>query len=192
MSITGHKTLVGGTAYDVIGGLTLIDGAKRELDKGVTLVDGTKREILFKKDPVVQTFDQSYGWSFTWNGKYNYNGTSSYDCSGTSTIYLPAGLATDWSNCTSTLYLELAAPYWYYLIQNGRDMSHHSSTSTEWTLTNTQIKNYLAKNGKYAKSGSNWVLYYNSSDHRLTCQYDQATYGPWRGYFKKVKFTWEE
>lgn len=44
-----HKTLIGGTAYEISGGKALIDATAYEIDKGKTLVDGTAYEVGFAK-----------------------------------------------------------------------------------------------------------------------------------------------
>lgn len=57
-----HKTLVGGTAYEIDGGKTLIGGTAYEIDKGKTLVGGTAYEVGLGK-PVTITLKrgQYYG-----------------------------------------------------------------------------------------------------------------------------------
>jgi hypothetical protein len=42
-----HKTLIGGTAYEIKGGNTLIDGTAYSIKSGKTLIDGTAYEIGF-------------------------------------------------------------------------------------------------------------------------------------------------
>lgn len=42
-----HKTLIGGTAYEIDGGKTLVNGTAYSIDKGKTLVDGTAYEVGF-------------------------------------------------------------------------------------------------------------------------------------------------
>lgn len=42
-----HKTLIGGTAYEIGGGKTLINGTGYSIDKGKTLVGGTGYEVAF-------------------------------------------------------------------------------------------------------------------------------------------------
>jgi len=44
-----HKTMVGGTAYEIVGGKTLLDGTARNVSKGRTLVGGTGYDINFSK-----------------------------------------------------------------------------------------------------------------------------------------------
>lgn len=45
----GHKTLVGGTAYDISGGKVVVGGTAYGIKKGRTLVDGTGHDISFIK-----------------------------------------------------------------------------------------------------------------------------------------------
>ena len=42
-----HKTLIGGTAYEISGGKTLVGGTTYSIDKGKTLVGGTAYEVGF-------------------------------------------------------------------------------------------------------------------------------------------------
>lgn len=42
-----HKTLIGGTAYEISGGKTLINGTAYEIKNGKTLVGGTVYEVGF-------------------------------------------------------------------------------------------------------------------------------------------------
>ena len=42
-----HKTLIGGTAYEITGGKTLVNGTAYSIDKGKTLVGGTAYEVAF-------------------------------------------------------------------------------------------------------------------------------------------------
>lgn len=43
----GHKSLIGGTAYEITGGKTLIDGTAYSIAGGRTLVDGTAYNVSF-------------------------------------------------------------------------------------------------------------------------------------------------
>lgn len=43
-----HKTLIGGTAYEISGGRTLVNGTGYSIDKGRTLVGGTAYEVGFE------------------------------------------------------------------------------------------------------------------------------------------------
>ena len=42
-----HKTNIGGTAYNVVGGTSLVSGTAYSIKKGRTLVDGTEYNINF-------------------------------------------------------------------------------------------------------------------------------------------------
>ena len=42
-----HKTLIGGTAYNIVGGRSLINGTGYNIKKGRTLVNGTGYNINF-------------------------------------------------------------------------------------------------------------------------------------------------
>ena len=48
-----HKSLVGGTAYDISGGRTLVGGTGYSISKGRTLVGGTGYDIAFSFDITV-------------------------------------------------------------------------------------------------------------------------------------------
>lgn len=43
-----HKTIIGGTAYEVKGGKCLVNGTVYSIKKGLALVDGTETEIKFQ------------------------------------------------------------------------------------------------------------------------------------------------
>ena len=47
-----HKTLIGGTAYDITGGRTLIGGTGYDITKGRTLIGGTGYNINFATNPL--------------------------------------------------------------------------------------------------------------------------------------------
>lgn len=48
-----HKTLVGGTAYDIIGGTTLVNGTSYKVNGGKVLVGGTAYNLSFMLPPTV-------------------------------------------------------------------------------------------------------------------------------------------
>ena len=52
-----HKTLVGGTAYNVVGGKSLVSGTAYSIKKGRTLVDGTGYDINFEKETTAMLYD---------------------------------------------------------------------------------------------------------------------------------------
>lgn len=53
-----HKTLIGGTAYEISGGKTLVSGTAYSIDMGKTLVGGTTYEVGFA-EPVTITLKRS-------------------------------------------------------------------------------------------------------------------------------------
>lgn len=53
-----HKTLVGGTAYEITGGRTLVNGTGYSIDNGKTLVGGTAYEVGFWDSIVTLTSEQ--------------------------------------------------------------------------------------------------------------------------------------
>lgn len=66
-----HKTLINGTAYNVIGGTTLVNGTSYSISKGNTLVGGTAYTIPFGGDSDIPNGFTLYpSWSDT---NYSYN-----------------------------------------------------------------------------------------------------------------------
>lgn len=57
-----HKTLIGGTAYEIGGGRTLVGGTAYSIDKGKTLVGGTAYEIGLSNFPSVGTPLNDFTW----------------------------------------------------------------------------------------------------------------------------------
>jgi hypothetical protein len=49
-----HKTLIGGTAYEISGGKTLIGGTAYSIKNGKTLVGGTAYEVEFGEKVIVK------------------------------------------------------------------------------------------------------------------------------------------
>ena len=48
----GHKTLIGGTSYEIGGGKTMVGGTAYSIDKGKTMSNGTVYEIAFKPSKI--------------------------------------------------------------------------------------------------------------------------------------------
>lgn len=59
-----HKTLIGGTAYEISGGKTLVNGTAYSIKNGKTLVGGTAYEIAFDKFFDLGTITTSQGNAF--------------------------------------------------------------------------------------------------------------------------------
>lgn len=49
-----HKTLIGGTAYEITGGKTLIDGTGYSISGGKTLIGGTGYDVSFGAPPLIE------------------------------------------------------------------------------------------------------------------------------------------
>lgn len=76
-----HKTLIGGTAYEISGGKTLINGTAYSIKNGKTLVGGTAYDVGFVKMHTVYIDRTALGQSDENTGVYIdgqfYNGESS-------------------------------------------------------------------------------------------------------------------
>lgn len=64
------KTLIGGTAYTVIGGKTLVGGTAYSISKGKTLVGGTGYDITFTAPTIVLVDDNGESPGFEWDTTY--------------------------------------------------------------------------------------------------------------------------
>ena len=60
-----HKTLIGGTAYEITGGKTLIDGTAYSIKSGKTLVNGTAYEVGFAPKEAIVTITRLSGFYYT-------------------------------------------------------------------------------------------------------------------------------
>lgn len=69
-----HKTLISGTAYEVVGGAQMIDGTKFQMGGGKTLIDGTACDIVLKKTEYVTVTIVKGGSGYNTN-QVKYNGT---------------------------------------------------------------------------------------------------------------------
>ena len=56
-----HRTLIGGTAYEITGGRTLVDGTGYSIPGGRTLIGGTGYDVSFLVSCIVTVNDGS-GW----------------------------------------------------------------------------------------------------------------------------------
>lgn len=60
-----HKTMVGGTAYSIVGGRSMVSGTTYDIVSGKTMVDGTTYNISFARDPLVIKYFNDYSMFFT-------------------------------------------------------------------------------------------------------------------------------
>lgn len=70
-----HKTMVGGTIYDVTAGKCMVGGTIYDVQKGLTMVGGTVYEIPFTVEPAVPvgttwTITSSQSWEVPATGNY--------------------------------------------------------------------------------------------------------------------------
>ncbi len=65
-----HKTLIGGTAYDLAGGMTLVGGTAYEIAGGKTLVEGTAYDIPFSSTGAIPVYIDGSTYNED-EGRYN-------------------------------------------------------------------------------------------------------------------------
>lgn len=92
-----HKTLIGGTAYEVSGGKTLVGGTAYSIAGGKTLVGGTAYDISFGEETFTfkieyTTFTATVGMTwYEWaNSKYNTQ-PNMFTCAGTNSYIMVNG-----------------------------------------------------------------------------------------------------
>ena len=83
-----HKTLIGGTAYEISGGKTLVDGTAYSIDKGKTLVGGTAYEVGFAEMATVKIQRSSYDYN---NSYVTIDGQNYTGANNTTEITVPIG-----------------------------------------------------------------------------------------------------
>ena len=120
-----HKTLIGGTAYNIKGGRDLIGGTGYSKKNGKVLIDGTVHAIEFVKKlriTIVNAIDSSnMSGSVIYNGKAHTSGTLEVEQGETVTI----ALRNDGGNG------------WCFVGVNGNDAASGSS-HVEYTYTVTK------------------------------------------------------
>lgn len=88
-----HKTLIGGTAYEISGGKTLVNGTAYSIDKGKTLVGGTAYEVGFAPSEAIVKLKVQNGGNYSsittaTNADINIDGVFYYT---TESLVLPIG-----------------------------------------------------------------------------------------------------
>ena len=144
----GHKTLIGGTAYDIKGGKTLIGGTAYDITAGKTLVGGTGYDISFSLPQTVESLfgnfvrdasagrDSSSKASISISQSNLHQGTSyvfSF-CNGYMGIYR---VLYDGTTVTLTLVKNMSTSYgnvWYHS-SSILSSSNGSQTLTAYALT---------------------------------------------------------
>ena len=78
-----HKTLIGGTAYEVSGGKTLIGGTAYSIAGGKTLIGGTGYDVnfglFFTIGGTIYQVENGMTWAKWIASKYNTNGFSIFN-----------------------------------------------------------------------------------------------------------------
>lgn len=195
MSTTGHRTLIGGTSYEIYGGSTLIGGTEYALEKGITLVDGTAREIMFR-EPEPQKITRTYPFDMTSDGNVSTVVHPSYTIiRGTSTLTMGsmewAGIKRDFRNLIGPATISVAGPYFQYKVLNGTNISCYERADYTFDLSLAQMKS-LASSGSFTyASKTNFTLLYNTSTGVLSAYYLNS-YGKTTGYITSITLEWEE
>ena len=169
-----HKTMVGGTAYEVSGGKTLVNGAAYNIKDGKTLVGGTAYEIGFAAFRVIVSAG-IYSTNSTY-AKVIVNGQE-YDGSQLADISVPAGTEIEIyvGSTNSSGGIELneesivsdAQEYTYshvvdsnvYIALSVFEMTIFGKTTSEGTATMADDGKCLVKHGTFLYTldeGSTW------------------------------------
>lgn len=132
-----HKTLVGGTAYEIGGGKTLVDGTAYSIKNGKTLVGGTAYDVSFDDGMRTITFTQAFDGS----AYITINGTKYVCMGGTREIVVPLGTEIAltliaMSNCSAIIEV------------NGTVVAQSIKPSTQTTVEYTYVvqRDVLIKN----------------------------------------------
>ncbi len=145
-----HKTLVGGTAYEISGGKALVDGTAYSIKNGKTLVDGTGYEIGFGGT----VGDLAVG-SAVFVGGHEF-------------IVVHQGLpgAMYDSSCNGTWLLK-KTPYDYVYGSTTWSVAYgdglHTELSNFFNTLDTTIQGIIKKVRIPYTFGNNWTLYEGSS-----------------------------
>lgn len=110
LPVGDHNVLLGGVAYEIIGGTVLLGGVEYELESGMAMVGGVEREITFQQKPVTITVtigDVAIGANvgdyayITVNGKKYYEAITLEVAKGTEMVCYANG----YRNNTSYIYV---------------------------------------------------------------------------------------
>ena len=120
-----HKTLIGGTAYNITGGKSLVSGTEYNISKGHTMVDGTGYDVAFEQGPYAMLYSDG---DFVFqedeeviNGKTLANKYTDFE-----NIYYMAPNSTPWyaesKNIKSVYFADACSQqslsYWFYNCRN--------------------------------------------------------------------------
>ena len=200
-----HKTLIGGTAYGIIGGKTTVDGTSYGIVNGKVRIDGTIYNIPFSNSGEKDVWGGTYTAEIKcitytngfWvvGGKY-YDGATSYariayttDPNGTWTI---KNLWSDSKNASCVECITYANGYWIaggtwygsdggYSYYWGR-VAHGANLSDTWTKTNLQGGSQ-SNSGVYCIAYGNgyWVVGGTANGNVGNIFYTSSLSGKWTG-----------
>lgn len=125
-----HKTLVGGTAYNITGGKSMVSGTVYNIVKGKTLVNGTAYNINFDLElqPIIDRFVLYNTGDFVFQNAANYEDGKTYKYSGQfrDTDVFSNANSVSWKNCKANIINVYATgeispfntAYWFYNCRN--------------------------------------------------------------------------
>lgn len=149
-----HKTLIGGTAYEIDGGKTLIGGTSYEIDKGKTLVGGTAYEVGFdsKEKHVTASSEILDTWAVisacTYRHYYSLGNWKTFTTTNGITVKMEI-VAFDSDFCTDT---GANAPITWLAKGIYWTGQHNSSTTQSYGWVNSLIRARLESGGNIYNS----------------------------------------
>ena len=150
-----HKTLIGGTAYQIKGGKTLVGGTAYNISKGKTLVGGTAYEIRFKTGIrillYVAPLDLSY---MKYSGSVTINGVTYNANSSNATLDFPGNTSIT-CKAAATGAGNTGRVYWNGTVVAQVTATENKQVTVEYTGTLTgnsvvKIMGTQTSNGMYA------------------------------------------
>lgn len=124
-----HKTLIGGTAYEISGGKTLVNGTAYSIKNGKTLVDGTAYEVGFR--PAVATITITGS-----GGEYAYATIGGVSYKTATTIEVPFGTSID---LTFNKYSDSPDPAFLTIYRSDGTVREFENYGTQRTVVYTVI-----------------------------------------------------
>lgn len=187
----GHKTLIGGTAYDITGGNTLVSGTSYSVKGGKVLVSGTEYDISFIKGPLVDVWTGSandtimciaYADGYWVVGGRCYDGSTNQARIAYSTDLINWTTKDLWSGTSACVNcITYADGYWVaggYSVSSSyyAKLAYATSLSGTWYTKNVWTKSYEANITSVAYGNGYWVV---------SGQYDDGTES---GYYGTIAY----
>lgn len=140
-----HKTLIGGTAYEIDGGKTLIGGTAYKIDKGKTLVGGTAYEVGFAPS-VAMIYVVGHGGEDCGDGEYGQYANSYITYNGV----MYTSPTTFEANVGDVIECFADSEDMFDIYVNGVKVSGSGTTYTYTVTSNAKIELYSDGVGKEA------------------------------------------